>query len=114
MSEHRLAPLDLSSVHSDWIKVVVTLDRPSSEALAHCNRGEKVKILKKNAQCQRRNLVAWIEEHGLARQVAKVGVPTSLSLIFIQCTPHAAQELVYAPGVTSIMLTEDSGAVMHS
>jgi len=114
MSEHRLSPLDLSSVHADWIKVVVTLDRPSSEALAHCNRGEKVKILKKNAQCQRRNLVEWIEKRGLAGEVAKVGTPTTLSMLFIQCTPHAAQELVYAPGVTNIMLTEDSGAIMHS
>ncbi len=44
MSEHRLAPLDLSQVNADWIKVVVALDRPSSEALAHCNRGEKVEF----------------------------------------------------------------------
>jgi hypothetical protein len=50
----------------------------------------------------------------LAGQVAKVGAPTSLSLIFIQCTPHAAQELVYAPGVTSIMLADDNGAIMHN
>jgi len=114
MREHHLAPLDLSQVHADWIKVVVTLDRPSSEALAHCNRGEKVKMLKKNAQCQRHNLVEWIEKHGLAGEVAKIGAPTTLSMLFIQCTPRAAQALGSAPGVTSIMLAEDSGAVMHN
>ena len=77
-------------------------------------KGGLIEFLKKNAQRQRRNLVEWIEEHGLAGQVAKVGTPTSLSLIFIQCTPHAAQELMYAPGVTSIMLADDNGAIMHN
>ncbi len=113
MSEHRLAPFDLAQVYADWIKVVVALDRPSSEALAHCNRSEKLEVLQQNAQRQRRNLVAWIEEHGLAGQVAKVGAPTSLSMLFIQCTPHAAQALVDAPGVTSVSLADDNGFIMH-
>jgi len=107
MNEHASYRYQVSHARSDWVKVMVQLDRPPADALAQCNRVEKLKILKQNAQRQRTDLVYWIEEHGLSPEVAKIGVPTTLNLLFIQCTPHAAEVLVQAPGVTAVMLADE-------
>jgi hypothetical protein len=89
---------------ADWVQVMLTIDRPTPERLADCDRRQKFDILQENAQRQRSQLLQWIQEHGLADQVARIGVPTSFNLLFVQCTPHAAAQLAHAPGVVDIAL----------
>jgi hypothetical protein len=88
----------------DWIQVMLTIDRPAPERLAGCDRKEKFDILLENAQHKRTQLMQWIQEHGLTNEVGRIGTPTSFNLLFVQCTPHAADQLAYAPGVVDIAL----------
>jgi hypothetical protein len=101
-------PLQRQQTHKavDWVQVMVTIDRPKAESLAGCNRKEKFHILLENAQRQRMQLLQWIQEHGLASEVARIGAPTSFNLLFVQCTPHAATELARAPGVVDIAVAQ--------
>jgi hypothetical protein len=85
-----------------WVKVMVTVDRPPAEVLAHHNRREKIQILEANARQQRADLVQWIEEHGFSEDVAVIGAPNSMNLFFIECTPEVAQALAHAPGVIHV------------
>lgn len=107
MNDRTSLQVALSQVRSNWVKVMVAIDRPSSEVLAHYDRRQKLQILEENAQQQRKALVQWINEHGMAAEVAKIGAPTSLNVLFVQCTPHVAQELAGAPGVINVTLADD-------
>ena len=107
MNDRSALQVALSQVRSNWVKVMVGIDRPTSEVLAQYDRRQKLKILEENAQQQRQALIHWINEHGLAAEVARIGAPTSLNVLFIQCTPHVAQELACAPGVLNVTLAED-------
>lgn len=91
----------------DWVQVMVTIERPSPASLAACNRQEKFDILLKNAQHQRTLLVQWIQAHNLADEVLRIGPPTSLNLLFVQCTSHAAAQLAHVPGVVDITLESE-------
>src|SRR5689334_7637005 len=104
MNDRSSLQLALAQVRSTWVKVMVAIDRPSAEKLAHYDRRQKLEILEENALLHRNELVQWIDEHGLAPEVAKIGAPTSLNMLFVQCTPHVAQELEHAPGVTDVTL----------
>lgn len=87
-----------------WVQVMLTMERPSSSSLTGCNRQEKFDILLKHAQHQREVLIEWIQSHNLADEVLRIGQPTSLNLLFVQCTPHAADQLAQVPGVVDVAL----------
>ena len=93
---------------TDWVQVMLTIDRPAPERLAGCDRKEKFDILLENAQRKRTQLVQWIQEHEWANEVARVGAPTSFNLLFVQCTPYAAAQLAYAPGVVDVALEQEN------
>ncbi|MEZ4737690.1 MAG: hypothetical protein R3E79_62235 [Caldilineaceae bacterium] len=98
---------DRNYIPVDWVQVVVTLDRPTPESLAGCNRKEKFNILLENARRHRTELVQWIQEHDLSSEVARIGAPTSFHLLFVQCTLHAATQLVNAPGVVDVAVEDE-------
>ncbi|MEZ4866833.1 MAG: hypothetical protein R3C14_36265 [Caldilineaceae bacterium] len=87
---------------TDWVQVMLTIDRPDPGALADYSRREKFRILQDSARFQRDVLQRWIQEHGLADEVARIGDPTTFNFLFVECTPHAAQELAHAPGVVNV------------
>lgn len=93
---------------TDWVQVMLTIDRPAPERLAGCDRKEKFDILLENAQRKRTQLVQWIQEHDLANEVARIGAPTSFNLLFVQCTPYAAAQLAHAPGIVAVALEQES------
>lgn len=90
-----------------WVQVMLTIERPSANTLAGCNRQETFDILLKNAQHQRAVLVEWIQAHDLADEVLRIGPPTSLNLLFVQCTAHVAAQLAQVPGVTHVALEHE-------
>lgn len=96
---------------ADWVQVMLTIDRPAPERLAGCDRQEKFDILLANAQRKRAQLMQWIQEHNLSREVARIGAPTSFNLLFVQCTPYAAAQLAHAPGVVDIALDQETNPV---
>lgn len=96
---------------TDWVQVMLTIDRPAPERLAGCDRKEKFDILLENAQRRRTQLLQWIQEHNLADEVARIGAPTSFNLLFVQCTPYAAALLAHAPGVVDIALEQEGSPV---
>ena len=96
---------------ADWVQVMLTIDRPTPERLAGCDRKEKFDILLENAQRKRAQLMQWIQEHNLTGEVARIGAPTSFNLLFVQCTPYAAAQLAHAPGVVDIALDQETVAV---
>ncbi len=87
------------------VNALVTLDRPLSANLAECDRGDKYAILLDNTQQQRSQLLHWIEDHGLADEVLRVGASTTFNLLFVCCTRHAADQLAQAPGVKEVTIT---------
>lgn len=86
----------------EQIKVMVTVERPSSEDLAHYNRAEKYQILRENTARFRETLIAFLEEQGLSKEVSYIGEPTAFNLLFVVCTPQVAEQLVQVPGVVSV------------
>ena len=107
MNSHDLVTPPSWRSGKEWIDVVVTVDRPPPAALAHQNRRQKLHVLEAHAQQQRANLLQWIETHGWADDVLRVGPSTSFNLLFVQCTPAAAQALKTAPGVKDVAMTEN-------
>lgn len=107
MSKQSSLPIALPKTRMEWVKVMVTVPRPSAEALAVHNRQEKLKILEDNVQQHRQTLIQWIADQGLAPEVANIGAPTNLGVFFVKCTPHVAQELQHAPGVADVLLADD-------
>ncbi len=107
MSDQLALQTALPKPRADWVKIMVTVDRPPAATLALHDRREKLQILENNAQQHRTQLVQWLADHGLAPEVAKIGAPTSLGMFFMKCTPHVAQELRHAPGVTDVLVADD-------
>jgi hypothetical protein len=91
----------------DMLSVMVTLERLPSEQLASFNRKQKYTRLRSYASGLREKLVEWIEQEGLAEQVAQVGEPTVFNALFVTCTPGVAERLVQAPGVVRVAPTGD-------
>lgn len=89
------------------VSALVTLDRPAPAQLADCTRSDKYERLLENTQQQRADLLRWIEEHGLAEEVLRIGASTTFNLLFVCCTQHAAAELAQAPGVKEITIAGD-------
>jgi phage gp46-like protein len=112
MSEY---PLQLSPSYYNpnaWVNAVVTMERPPRAALARVDRRKKLQMLEENARQHRAELVQWIEEHGLAREVETVGDATSFNLLFVKCTPNVARALKEAPGVVAVTTADDNVALM--
>lgn len=89
------------------IDIMVTLGRPSSAELSALNRADKYRILKDNTSARRTELIAWIEDHDLKDEVARVGEPTAFNSLFITCTPRVAGMLATAPGVVKVAPIDD-------
>lgn len=107
MNSHDLVTPTSWRSGKEWIDVVVTVERPPSAALTDQNRRQKLQVLEEHAQHQRAILLQWIETNGWANDVKRVGPPTGFNLLFIQCTPAAAQALKRAPGVEDVAVTEN-------
>lgn len=97
-----------------WVDAVVTMERPPRTALARADRRKKLEILEENARQHRTELVQWIEEHGLATEVATVGDATSFNLLFVKCTPKVARALKEAPGVIAVTTADDTAPMMDN
>jgi len=96
-----------SARSSDMVEVAVTLERPASEDLTQYNRAEKYDILRGNTAELRDGLIAWIAEQGWSEEVAQVGEATVFNMLFVVCTPRAAEEMTRAPGVVSVGVSEE-------
>jgi hypothetical protein len=96
------------------IKVMLTLERPSHDELGHYNRRDMYRALKSSAIDIREELMRWIDEHGLANDVAQVGEPTVFNTLFVTSTRHAARLLVQAPGVVNVAPTADFPVELRS
>ena len=82
---------------------VVEVERPSSAELAAYTRGERYRLLRANTETHRTNLETWLETQELCGEVGAVRAGTGFNLIFVECTPHVAAQLVHAPGVVDVL-----------
>lgn len=89
------------------INVMVTLRRPAPEDLNKYNRAEKFRILKENSAKLRMDLIDWIEDQGLSKEVTRIGEPTVFNALFVGCTSRVADRLRQAPGVVDVVPTEE-------
>jgi hypothetical protein len=89
------------------ITVMLTLERPERETMRGFDRAQKYRALKSSASGIREELVRWIEEHGLADDVADIGEPTAFNTLFVTSTPSVASQLAEAPGVIDVAPTGD-------
>ncbi len=92
---------------TDLVSVLLEVERPSSAELASYSRGERYRRLRANAEAHRAELEHWIDRHNLSDEVLAVSPATGFNLLFVQCTPHAAQELAKAPGVVDVMAANE-------
>lgn len=91
---------------TEWVTVMLVLERPPAEELADQGRGEKYASLKSSATEIRDQLLAWIEKQGLGEGIRRVGEPTAFSALFVTATREAAEELSQAPGVVDVQPAE--------
>ena len=89
-----------------WVNVLLTLERPVTDSLKGDDRGERYRLLMAHAREQRRRIEAWAEEQGLCDEIVRFGEPNSFQLLFVYCTPHAARQLVRAPGVIDVAIAQ--------
>ena len=94
-----------SRYDSSMLTFMLTLERPSVEQLRHHGRGQKYVLLKQSARQIRDRLVEWIDENGLATDVARVSEPTVFNTLFVTSTAWAAERLSHAPGVVGVAPT---------
>jgi len=87
------------------ITVMMMLERQSHKEIRRYSRREKYRALKSSATGIRDELMRWIDEHGLAADVARVGEPTAFNTLFVTSTRDAAERLVEAPGVVGVAPT---------
>jgi hypothetical protein len=88
------------------VNVLLTLEKPCAETTTHLDRGERYRRLMAHAEAQRRQITAWIAEQGLTDEIMRVGEANSFHLLFIYCTPAAAERLAGAPGVIDVALAQ--------
>ncbi|MBW7883620.1 MAG: hypothetical protein H3C34_13470 [Caldilineaceae bacterium] len=92
---------------SEWINVVVEIERPSAASLVAYSRSERYKILRQNAETRRAALEAWAAREGLCDKITVLKTATAFNLLFVKCTPDAAEQLPHAPGVVEVLLAGD-------
>lgn len=93
---------------SHFVEVILEVERPSTEELAHYSRGERYRRLRANTEAHRTQLQHWIERQRLEQEVVRVSPATGFNLLFVTCTPHAAQALAQAPGVVEVLFEADA------
>lgn len=93
---------------------VVEVERPSSADLAAYTRAERYRILCANTEAHRAQLENWLETQDLWREVGDLRAETGFNLIFMECTPNVAKQLVRAPGVIDVLLVTELEAGLQS
>lgn len=96
-----------NGVKPAFVNVLLKVERPSPEELTHYSRKERYQLLRANAEAQRKQLQQWIAMHNLSDEVRSVSQATGFNMLFVECTPHAAQEMLQAPGVIDVMPVEE-------
>ncbi|MCB0124873.1 MAG: hypothetical protein KDE58_21605 [Caldilineaceae bacterium] len=86
------------------VNVMLTLERPSTTALAGCERGERYRVLMAHAQTQRARIITWADEEGLCDGIMRIGQANTFHLLFLYCTPEVAKRLAGAPGVVDVAI----------
>ena len=89
------------------VTVMLILERPSPEELGDQGRADKYAALKSNASQIRSQLLEWIRERGMDKEVARVGEPTVFNTLFVTSTRVVAEELTRAPGVVRVQPAEE-------
>ncbi|BAM00779.1 MULTISPECIES: hypothetical protein [Caldilinea] len=92
-----------NGVKPPFVNVLLKVKRPAPEELTHHSRKERYQLLRANAEAQREQLQQWIATHNLSDEVRSVSPATGFNMLFVECTPHAAQALLQAPGVIDVM-----------
>ncbi|MEZ4676614.1 MAG: hypothetical protein R2932_20510 [Caldilineaceae bacterium] len=104
------APLAVGSkrIHSsdkNVVNVLLTLARPAPATLAGLNRAERYRSLMAHAQEQLRLLERWVREQHLSAEIFRFGEANCFHLLFVVCTPNAAQQLASAPDVLDVAVS---------
>ncbi|HRW09244.1 MAG TPA: hypothetical protein P5121_29290 [Caldilineaceae bacterium] len=86
------------------VNVMLTLERPSTTALAGCERGERYRVLMAHAQAQRARIITWADEEGICDEIMRIGQANTFHLLFLYCTPEVAKRLAGAPGVVDVAI----------
>jgi len=107
MSNVTALPRTANHRPADLVSVLLEVERPSSAELAPYSRGERYRRLRANTEAHRTELQHWIDRHNLSDEVMAVSPATGFNLLFVQCTPRAAQELAKAPGVVEVLPTKE-------
>ena len=92
---------------TDWLKVLVSVEEPPTHMLKKLDRSERHNLLCENATRRRKAILNWIDEQDLESEFKRVGAPTLFGTISMVCTPHGAQLLKQAPGVTRVVAAPD-------
>lgn len=103
----------LSSDPAQMVNVVLEIERPPADELAAYPRDERYRRLRANTEAHRRQLKGWIDMQRLTDQVALLSPATGFNLLFVKCTPNAAQALAHAPGVVEVMYTDDTAELQQ-
>lgn len=94
------------------INVMLEVERPPTDELEGYPRDERYRRLRANTEAHRRQLQGWIDKQQLTDEVALMSAATGFNLLFVKCTPHAAQALAHAPGVIEMMYTDDTAELL--
>ena len=106
MNAHEIMGYEPVPGGSEWIKVMVEIERPSQAELEHLSRSARYRRLKANAQQHRNELEEWVHDKGLDGEVQTIGEATAFNLLFAVITPKAAEALAEAPGVVAVLTGE--------
>lgn len=98
---------------AQMVNVVLEIERPPADELAAYSRDERYRRLRANTEAHRRLLKGWIDTQRLTDEVALLSPATGFNLLFVKCTPHAAQALAHAPGVVEVMYTDDTADLLQ-
>lgn len=93
---------------------VVEVERPSSTELAVYSRAERYRRLRANTEAHRTQLESWLETEDLCSEVGDVRAGTGFNLIFVECTPNVAAQLIRAPGVVEVLPAGELEAGLQS
>ena len=93
---------------------VVEVERPSSAELATYSRAERYRRLRANTEAHRTQLESWLETQDLCNEVGDMRAGTGFNLIFLECTPNVAEQLIRAPGVIEVLPVGELEAGLQS
>jgi len=88
--------------HETLVKVLLTLEHPAPEQLTTLDRSARYQTSMARATAQRQAIQEWLESRGLVSEIVRMGAANTFNILFICCTPRAAQQLQHAPGVVDV------------